>query len=163
MARCGDPGPFYGTCREFFPIRGRSRPCSWMMGDLPLTALGKLNQVSPFFRHGVVSSVFPCPTALPHGLTIDIMQQGGSSGSPILRVSDGKVVGMMSSGVVEWRLAQSQHASLGYSLNTNISIAEPAHVIHEALVKFRKHQPINFSRLPTLAEQRAICRPQLHN
>jgi hypothetical protein len=35
---------------------------------------------------------------------------------------------MMSSGVTEWRVAQPQHASLAYSLNTNISIAEPAHL-----------------------------------
>jgi hypothetical protein len=26
------------------------------MGNLPLTALGKLNQASPFIRHGIVSS-----------------------------------------------------------------------------------------------------------
>jgi len=37
------------------------------MGTMPLTALGKLNQVTPFLRHGVVSGVFPFPTAKPHG------------------------------------------------------------------------------------------------
>ena len=125
------------------------------MGTLPLTALGKLNQASPFIRHGIVSSVFPCPTAFPHGFTIDIMQQGGSSGSPILRCEDGCVVGMMSSGVPEWRMAQSQHASLTYTLNTNISVAEPAHLIEEALVEFRKTQPINVQKFPTLEELRA--------
>jgi hypothetical protein len=125
------------------------------LGDLPLTVLGKLNQVSPFLRHGIVSSVFPCPTKFPHGLTIDIMQQGGSSGSPVLRVSDGVVVGMMSSGVIEWRLAQSQEASLAYSTNTNFSIAEPAHIIQKALIEFRARHPINVSTLPTLAERRA--------
>lgn len=125
------------------------------LGDLPLTVLGKLNQVSPFFRHGIVSSVFPCPTRFPHGFTIDIMQQGGSSGSPVLRVSDGVVVGMMSSGVLEWRVAQSQEASLAYSTNTNFSIAEPAHIIQKALVEFRATHPIDVSALPTLAERRA--------
>jgi S1-C subfamily serine protease len=125
------------------------------MGNLPLTALGKLNQASPFLRHGVVSSLFPCPTALPHGFTIDVMQQGGSSGSPVLRTSDGLVVGMMSSGVPEWRVAQSQQASLAYSLNTNISIAEPAHILQKALDEFRKVQAIKVDTVPTLAEQRA--------
>jgi S1-C subfamily serine protease len=125
------------------------------MGDDPLTALGKLNQASPFIRHGIVSSLFPCPTALPHGFTIDIMQQGGSSGSPILRAADGVVVGMMSSGVEEVRVAQSQQASLTYSLNTNISIAEPAHIIQKALDEFRNTQPINVEKLATLAELRA--------
>jgi S1-C subfamily serine protease len=125
------------------------------MGNRPLTALGKLNQVSPFIRHGIVSSLFPCPTALPHGFTIDIMQQGGSSGSPIFRAVDGVVVGMMSAGVVEWRSAQSQQATLEYSLNTNISIAEPAHIIHSALEEFRNSQQIKTDNLPTLAELRA--------
>jgi len=125
------------------------------MGTLPLTALGKLNQVSPFIRHGIVSSVFPCPTAFPHGFTIDIMQQGGSSGSPILRCDDGSVVGMMSSGVTEWRMAQSQQVSLAYSLSTNISIAEPAHLIDKALTEFRKRHPMNVGKLQTLAELRA--------
>jgi S1-C subfamily serine protease len=78
------------------------------MGTLPLTALGTLNQVTPFLRHGIVSSVYPFPTAQPHGLTIDIMQQGGSSGSPIFRIADGSVIGMMSSGVIERKMAQSE-------------------------------------------------------
>jgi S1-C subfamily serine protease len=125
------------------------------MGNLPMTVLGKLNQVSPFLRHGIVSSVFPCPTKFPHGLTIDIMQQGGSSGSPVLRVTDGVVVGMMSSGVLEWRLAQPEEAGLAYSTNTNISIAEPSHIIQKALVEFRAIHPIDVSSLPTLAERRA--------
>jgi hypothetical protein len=125
------------------------------MGTLPLTALGKLNQASPFIRHGIVSSLFPCPTALPHGFTIDIMQQGGSSGSPIFRTADGVVVGMMSSGVLEWRLAHSQQVSLRYSSNTNISIAEPAHIIKKALDEFRRTQPIRVEKLQTLAELRA--------
>jgi S1-C subfamily serine protease len=125
------------------------------MGTLPMTALGKLNQASPFIRRGIVSSLFPCPTAFPHGFSIDVMQQGGSSGSPVLRVADGIVVGMMSSGVPEWRIAQSRQASLAYSLNTNISIAEPAHIIQKALDEFRATQPISVDKLPTLAELRA--------
>jgi len=125
------------------------------MGDTPMTALGKLNQASPFMRRGIVSSLFPCPTAFPHGFTIDVMQQGGSSGSPILRTADGVVVGMMSSGVLEWRAAQAPHVSLAYSLNTNISIAEPAHIIQKALDEFRATRPISVDKLPTLAELRA--------
>jgi hypothetical protein len=125
------------------------------MGTLPLTALGKLNQVSPFIRRGIVSSLYPCPTALPHGFTIDIMQQGGSSGSPVLSAVDGVVVGMMSCGVVEWRVSKSDAASLAYSLNTNISVAEPAHMIQKALREFRGALPTAVDNLPTLAELRA--------
>lgn len=124
------------------------------MGNLPLTALGKLNQASPFIRRGIVSSLFPFPTPLPHGFTLDIMQQGGSSGSPVLRVEDGVVVGMMSSGVPEWKVVQSQEAHFAYSVNTNISIAEPAHIIKKALDEFRRTQPISTENLPTLVALR---------
>lgn len=30
VAACDDPGPFYGTSRESFPIRGAFHPCSWI-------------------------------------------------------------------------------------------------------------------------------------
>jgi hypothetical protein len=109
------------------------------LGNAPLQVLGKLNQASPLIRHGIVSSLFPCPTALPHGFTIDIMQQGGSSGSPIFRSSDGVVVGMMSSGFP----------------NTNVSIVEPAHIIQKALDEFNSSLSIKLDKLPTLSDLRA--------
>jgi S1-C subfamily serine protease len=124
------------------------------MGTLPLTALGKLNQVTPFLRHGIVSSLFPFPSPFPHGFTMDIMQQGGSSGSPVLRAEDGVVVGMMSSGVIDTRTAQSESASFTYTVNTNISIAEPAHIIQKALEEFGRLHSEDVSALSTLAELR---------
>jgi S1-C subfamily serine protease len=134
------------------------------MGRLPLTALGKLHQASAFIRHGVVSSVFPFPNPHPHGFTIDVMQQGGSGGSPIFR-EDGRVVGMMKSSILEWGVAQAEHpnddnilapasVTLAYSQNTNISIAEPAHIIDKAYAAFRTEVP-QASGLKTLAQIRA--------
>jgi hypothetical protein len=40
---------------------------------------------------------------------------------------------MMSSGVEDWRVAQAKNIPLGYAVNTNISIAEPAHILKLAL------------------------------
>ena len=125
------------------------------LGSIPLTALGKLNQVSPFIRRGIVSSVLPFPTRRPHGFSIDIMQQGGSSGSPIFNAHTAEVVGMMYGGVVESRTAQSNAASLTYTLNTNISLAEPAHVIEQALAEYKRAYPQDVSGFPTLEELRA--------
>ena len=124
------------------------------MGSLPLSVLGgRLHQLTPFIRQGIVSSVFPFPGARPHGFTIDIMQQGGSSGSPILNPQTGKVVGMMSSGVLEWNTARSTVATLNYSQNTNISIAEPAHIIKLALEQVEAGFP-DARSFPTLQELR---------
>jgi len=124
------------------------------MGSIPLSVFGgRLNQVTPFIRQGIVSSVFPFPGARPHGFTIDIVQQGGSSGSPILDPQNGKGVGTVSSSVLEWNIAQSEVASLRYSQNTNISIAEPAHIIKLALEQLEPSFP-DCSGFPTLQELR---------
>jgi len=125
------------------------------LGDAALTALGKINQVSASIRHGIVSSVFPFPTAKPHGFTIDIMQQGGSSGSPVLRREDSHVVGMMSSSVLDWTAAVSNELVMNVAHNTNLSICEPAHIIGWALAEFRRQCPLDLTGVPTLHELRS--------
>jgi hypothetical protein len=117
--------------------------------------MGKLNQMTPFLRQGIVSSVFPFPTAKPHGFTIDIMQQGGSSGSPIFPAGEETVIGMMSSSVVDPTPVQTAQGSLVIPQNTNISIAESAHIIQLALDGLRNQSPINTDGNLTLEELRA--------
>ena len=124
------------------------------LGTVPLTLHGKISQVGPFIRRGIVSSVYPFTTPKPHGFTIDIMQQGGSSGSPIFASHGPKVVGMMWGGVTEPRVAQSPSACLTYTLNTNISLAEPAHIIRDALDSVASAQRPDTSGFPTLQQLR---------
>jgi hypothetical protein len=83
------------------------------------------------------------------------MQQGGSSGSPIFNARSAEVVGMMYGGVIESRTAQSDAASLTYTLNTNISLAEPAHVIEQSLAEYKRAHPQDVSGFLTLEELRA--------
>jgi len=61
---------------------------------------------------------------------------------------------MMSGGVVEWKMAQSEQATLAYSLNTNISIAESSHIIQTALNEFLQQRQYQIAKLPTLKELR---------
>jgi hypothetical protein len=124
------------------------------LGTVPLTLHGKINQVGPFIRRGIVSSVYPFATPRPHGFTFDIMQQGGSSGSPIFASDSPKVVGLMWGGVNEPRLAQSESASLMYTLNTNISLAESAHIVRAALETVLATEQPDTARLPTLQQLR---------
>jgi hypothetical protein len=113
------------------------------MGEVPLTMMERLNQMTPFLRRGIVSSVFPFPIAQPHGFTMDIIQQGGSSGSPIFRVDRPEVVGMMSSSLLD------------NCENTNISICVVAGSISHALATFKEKYPPELDGVRPLAEHLA--------
>lgn len=122
------------------------------LGTDSLTFSGKWHQFIPFVRSGIVSSVFPCVVAWPHGFTIDIMQQGGSSGSPIFYVDNPTVVGMMASSVLDPVAVASPQLSLRIGLNTNISVAVPGHIIAQALRHFLQEHQIDRSLFPTMTE-----------
>ena len=77
------------------------------MGHIPLTFFQKLNQMTPFLRRGIISSVFPFPIPQPHGFTIDVIQQGGSSGSPIFYEDRPEVVGMMASSLRDFEYEEA--------------------------------------------------------
>lgn len=83
-----------------------------------LTVYGRLTQVSPMLRAGVVSSVIPFQCPLPHGFTIDAMVQGGASGSPVFRHDSPEVIGIV-------------HAYARSSINTTLCI--PSTLIAAAL------------------------------
>jgi hypothetical protein len=122
------------------------------MGDAPLTVMKKINQMTPFVRRGIVSSVYPFSIGRPHGFTIDIMQQGGSSGSPIFYVDRPEVVGMMSSSLpdVEYDADGAAHWQ-----NTNISICVPGWHIAAALKTFKTQYPPKLEDVRPLAEHLA--------
>jgi hypothetical protein len=60
--------PALDLAKEDFYIRAGMpiATAGYPMGDTPLTALDHLNQLMPFVRQGVVSSVFPFPVPQPH-------------------------------------------------------------------------------------------------
>ena len=130
--------PFLELATEDFAIRPGMDMATmgYPLGTQPLVLQNKVNQLGPFIRRGIVSSVYPFSSSQPHGFTIDIMQQGGSSGSPIFAGDSPRVVGMMWGGVQESRIAQSSSMSLTYQLSTNISLAEPADIIKDALTEY---------------------------
>src|ERR1700677_4446497 len=122
------------------------------MGTVPLTLYKKVRQMSPFIRRGIVSSVYPCPAANPRGFSIDIMQQGGSSGSPIFGPDNRRVVGMMWSGLNDPRPLVIASMRGHVALPTNISLAEPAHIVAGVLAEVAKHSTVSVKEIPTLKE-----------
>jgi hypothetical protein len=71
------------------------------MGTDLLTVPGRLHQISPTLQTGIVSAVHPFPCTTPHGFTIDVMVQGGASGSPIFNKETGEVLGAIYSGIFD--------------------------------------------------------------
>jgi hypothetical protein len=54
--------------------------------------------MSPFARCGIISSVLPSPCLDPHGFSVDILSEGGASGSPIVRADDPPGIGILHAG-----------------------------------------------------------------
>jgi hypothetical protein len=116
-----------------------TEPDSWAVGTAIATAgfplgraalqiYGRVNQVAPILRAGVIASVFPFPAPRPHGFTVDIMTLGGESGSPIFLADSPDVVGLL-------------HAGFN---GTNITLAVPSWLVANAFANYRQSVPLDF-------------------
>ncbi len=144
--------PFLRLASEDFYVRVGMEIATigYPTGTKSLTIHNKLNQITPFIRHGIVSSVFPFPTAHPDGFTIDVLQQSGSSGSPVFSTDGLTVIGLMASSVVDLEEYELHGKTIEYPQNTNISVAEPAHIIKQALEQYLRDRSFDVTALPTL-------------
>lgn len=106
------------------------------LGRDALVVYGNVNQVTPLLRRGIISSLYPMPCPAPHGFTIDVMMQGGGSGSPIFLTDEPTVVGLLHGGFA----------------GTNITIALPSHIVSLALADMMQSVPFDFSKVPTYQE-----------
>jgi S1-C subfamily serine protease len=126
---------------EFAPDPGTLRigrsvaTAGFGMGAAPIVTFGKVTQLTPLLRHGVISSVYPCPCPLPDGFTIDVMTQGGESGSPVFLPDEPKVVGMVAGGFG----------------NTNITVCLPGHILHES-IRAAMSDKLDFRGVPCLSD-----------
>jgi len=69
------------------------------MGTETLKAPGWLHQLSPTLQKGIISAILPTAEAEPHAIMLDIITEGGTSGSPVFRVDSGDVIGMVYAGL----------------------------------------------------------------
>jgi len=106
------------------------------LGTDAVLVYGRVSQVVPFLRQGIVSSVLPFPCPHPHGFTVDIMVQGGSSGSPVFLLDEPKAVGILSAGFQ----------------GTNITYAIPASLVAQGLTSSLGASPLDLSGVPTMEE-----------
>jgi len=105
-------------------------------GEHALAIYGRVNQVAPILRQGIIASVYPFPCPQPPGFTIDVMTLGGESGSPIFRASDGMVVGLL-------------HA--GFNA-TNITRSRSSWLVAQAFEQYLASVPPDFTAVPTFED-----------
>lgn len=116
------------------------------MGTEMLTAPGWLHQITPTVQRGIIAAVHPFFSSTPHSYSINIMVQGGASGSPVFACDTGKVIGMISSAVYD-KLPLGEKG--WYRVPTNIGHAVPSHYIVNFMRNILKDHP---DRLPTDVE-----------
>lgn len=118
------------------------------MGTETLMAPGYLHQLTPTLQKGIISAVLPFQCKTPHALMINIMVQGGASGSPVFLPETGDVIGVLHGSLEEKRkaisalpkkhrkeielLEPSFHSHI-FASPTNISYVVPAHYIEKML------------------------------
>lgn len=97
------------------------------MGTDALTAPGWLHQLTPTLQKGIVSAVLPFASPTPHAFSINIMTQGGASGSPVFDCKTGKVLGVLYAGLHDLEVS-IKNKDL-YRVPTSISYVVPSHYI----------------------------------
>lgn len=105
------------------------------MGSRTLCAPGWLHQIGPTLQTGIVSALLPMPCDNPHGFLLDMMVQGGSSGSPIFLPGTGKVVGIIYAGLLETYKFTGEQGALLYKVPTTLTLAIPSHFLFNVLSK----------------------------
>lgn len=105
------------------------------MGTDTLRAPGWLHQLSPTLQSGIISSLLPFSCDNPHAILLNIMTQGGSSGSPVFNPSTGDIIGIEYAGIVESKRLSGKSGVLIYENNTSLTLAVPAKVISEIYQK----------------------------
>jgi S1-C subfamily serine protease len=141
------------------------------MGTDALTAPGWIHQMTPTLQRGIISAVLPfvCPT--PHAYAVNIMVQGGASGSPVFLSQTGQVVGVLYAGLNDARVALRRNSAspeqesapepILYSVPTNISYVVPSHYIRKALEQLPGQLPAMPNDAKTIEEM--LQNAQFHN
>ncbi len=128
------------------------------MGIQTLLAPGWLHQLSPTLQTGIVSAVLPFPCDNPHALLLDLMTQGGSSGSAVFRPETGEVVGMVYAGLHEIRMLSSpkdRNGFMAYKNSTTLTLAVPTNYIRSLVDKLDQIPQIknrDLSKIESLQE-----------
>lgn len=118
------------------------------MGTDALTAPGWLHQITPTLQRGIVSGILPFACENPHAFTINVMTQGGASGSPVFCPETAKVVGALYAGLQDRGITLKSEDY--YHVPTNISYVVPAYYLEGLLPDIRSYGMLDPGQYPTL-------------
>ena len=109
------------------------------MGTDALVAPGYLHQLTPTLQQGIISAVLPFSgTPRPHALMINVMTQGGASGSPVFAPDRPAVIGVLYAGLND--VARSPGMPAAYRVPTNQSYVVAAHYLEHVLDKLKNEK-----------------------
>jgi hypothetical protein len=124
------------------------------MGTALLRAPAGFRQLSPSLHWGIVSAIFPNPSAeTPYGFLVHANTQGGASGSPVF-TSNGSVVGMVYMvlrDVFAYGRANESEQGVAYEVPTALTGCISGRLVHQAATKADAQAAGRDSR-PRLAE-----------
>ena len=128
--------------KEVNPNEGDEiRIAGFPMGTDTLRAPGWVHQLTPILQSGIISAVLPFPCDNPHAVVLDVMTQGGSSGSPVISPNTGNVIGLEYAGIIEPKTISGKAGVLGYENNTSLTLAIPSRVVNQLLEKYEAGNP----------------------
>lgn len=107
------------------------------MGTDQLTGPGWLHQLTPTLQSGIVGAIHPFPCTTPHGFTINVMVQGGASGSPVFNQETGEVLGLVYAGLYNFETGEGRSKQ---RVPTNYTYVVPAHYIVNALPSISQNE-----------------------
>lgn len=128
------------------------------MGTRTLQAPGWIHQVSPTLKIGHISAILPFPCNNPHALLLDSAMQGGNSGSLVFN-NEGKVVGLLYGGLEDTFITQNPSdpkTIISYNVPTNLSLAIPSQILHNALETARASKEYKEHKIDTLSLQEIL-------
>lgn len=114
------------------------------MGTQALRAPGYVHQLTTTLQQGIVSAVLPFPCKTPHALMLNMMSQGGASGSPIFLTDSSDVIGVLYGGLQEVYSAQVQGVKVPYSVPTNFTYCVAGHLLRASIKHIASDHKLEF-------------------
>jgi len=138
------------------------------MGTNTLRAPGWLHQLTPTLQSGIISAILPFSCDNPHAILLNIMTQGGSSGSPVFNPLTSEVIGIEYAGIVEPKTLSGKSGIFIFEDNTSLTLAIPAKIIHEIYQKIdgvEEIKNIDISKFDTIEnliakKEGIVCPPR---